>query len=132
MDFIRGLFNKSETPVPLKPPSPLTEKVINDTVSDLITNGTSNPSNQEIAEKLGRTTDEVTAFRQGIKEKLPKSNFNPSFPPRDQKAKWPFPTPPTMNGGRSKTNKNKKKHKKLSRQRRHPDSKKNRKSMKRK
>jgi hypothetical protein len=121
MDFFRGLFNKT----------PLTEQVINETVSDLITNGTSNPSNQEIAEKLGRNTDEVTAFRQGIKEKLPKYNFNPSFP-RDQKAKWPFPIPPTMNGGRSKTNKNKKKHNKLSRRRRQPDSKKNRKSMKHK
>ena len=122
--FFRSLFNKSETPA-----SPLTEEVINDTVN---TNGTSNPSNQE---NLGRNTD-VTAFRQGIiKENLPKYNFNHSFPPRnqdhqDQKVEWSLPKPPTGRGGRKI--KNKKKHNKLSRRRRQPDSKKNRKSMKHK
>jgi hypothetical protein len=103
MDFIRGLFNKGETSV-----KPLTKKDINDTVSDLITNDNPNPSNQEIAEKLGRP-----------KVVLPPL-FRTAKLPLNQTGKWDnLPKPPNTTGGRKI--KNKKKHNKLSRRRRQPD-----------
>jgi hypothetical protein len=139
MDFFRGLFNKSEKPVP-PPPPPLTEEEITNTVLEFSKKGNPNPSNEEIANMLKRTVEDVEAVRIKIKKPLPKS---PLFNSRYFEFSGPLPLTqynplePHSNWLSSKKEggrkiKNKKKHNKLSRRRRQPDSKKNRKSMKHK
>jgi hypothetical protein len=159
MDSLLRFF-KGETPAaaPLRPP--LEEQEVYNIVQDFLTEGIPNPTNQQIADKLGRNVEEVTKFRP-IGEKLPRyydddygktvqeslssRAISPETVERMQATvKRMQKTDPirakylnalVLNnrlqlGGR-RTNKNKKKHKKISRQRRH-HSKKNRKSMKRK
>jgi hypothetical protein len=65
MDYLRralGMKSKDETPVPSKPP--LTEEeVFNTERNHFLIKGLQNPSNQQIAEILGRTIEEVNVFR---------------------------------------------------------------------
>jgi hypothetical protein len=115
MDYFLSLFNK--TPVP-----PLTEEVINDTV-----NTNDNQETTKTEQGINKTVN--TNDNQETTKKLPL--FRTANLPLKQDIQWRnLPKLPTGRGGRKI--KNKKKHNKLSRRRRHPDSKKNRKSMKRK
>jgi len=152
MQYISDLFSKGKTPVSSVPP--LTEKEVYDTVDNLRIHGVVNPSNQQIADILGRKIEDVTTFRP-IGAKLHKYyeddyKTGQEIPPpsraisleSSKKMEITRENDPTrakyfnallLNNrlqlaGR-RTNKNKKKYKKLSRRRIH---KKNRKSMKRK
>lgn len=51
----------NSSPAPSKPP--LTEKEVDDAVKHLLTQNIPNPTNQQIAEILERTVEEVTAIR---------------------------------------------------------------------
>jgi hypothetical protein len=199
MNFLRrALGINNEASVPAAPSKPdLTQQEIDDIVKDFLIKGRPRPTNQQIAEKLGRTIEEVNNLRppRPYLHKYYDSDGDDDHKPlyyndperqqiiddflketsgkakglgtdtifkarnaydhvrqgenttRQQKINTGLPLNQDRNlhfvkpitygaityGGRSKTisNKNKKKHKKLSRQRRH-HSKKNRKSTKRK
>jgi hypothetical protein len=68
MDSLLRFF-KGETPAaaPLRPP--LEKQEVYNIVQDFLTEGIPNPTNQQIADKLGRNVEEVTKFRP-IGEKL--------------------------------------------------------------
>jgi ABC-type Zn uptake system ZnuABC Zn-binding protein ZnuA len=154
MAFFRGLFSKDETPAAAPLRRPLEEKEVDDVVQVFLTEGIPNPTNQQIADKLGRNVEEVTNFRP-IGKKLPtyydddygktgqESLSSRAISPENVKrmqetdpirAKYlsTLVKEKKLKLGGRRTNKNKKKHKKLSRRRRHHHSKKNRKSIKRK
>jgi hypothetical protein len=122
MSFFEGLFGKAR---PTSSSVKLTKKEVDDAVNDFLIDGNPNPSNQQIAEKLGRTILEVNVFRRYVPSVLHTRYDSDSDDEDIGKS--------TTQGGRKNnktiSNKNKKKHKKLSRRR---SNKKNRKSMKRK
>jgi hypothetical protein len=64
MNFLRmalGINNEASVPAaPSKPP--LTQQEIDDIVKDFLIEGRPSPTNQQIAEKLGRTIQEVKLF----------------------------------------------------------------------
>lgn len=149
MDYIRralGMKPKDETPVPSKPS--LTADEVYDVVRNhFLIKGLPSPSNQQIADILGRTIEEVNVFRPPgpyLHTRYDDKPGDESSPIHDDSERMKILAPligtegkstPSTQGGRKNhktiSNKNKKKHKKLSRRRRH-HSKKNRKSMKRK
>ena len=128
MEFFQRLFGsgtQSSSSV-----QDLTKKEVDDAENDFLKEYKPNPSNQEIADKLGRHVNEVNVIRippphSGLHDRYDSSELSKT-PLRDLSEL-------NKNGGKSKKslNKNKKKYKKLSRRHRH-HSKKNRKSMKRK
>lgn len=109
---------------------PLTQKEVDDAVNDFLKEYKPNPSNQEIADKLGRSVEEVNVFRIPPPHSYLHNRFEErKFDSREVSGK-PLRDLSELykNGGKSKKKLNK--NKKLSRRRKH--SKKNRKSMKRK
>jgi hypothetical protein len=123
MSFFEGLGRLFEKARPTSSSvQDLTKKEVDDAVNDFLKDGNPNPSNQQIAEKLGRTIKDVNSVRRYVPSLLHTRYDSDGENEASQ-------------GGRKNnktiSNKNKKKHKKLSRQHRH-HSKKNRKSMKRK
>ena len=126
MEFFQRLFGsgtQSSSSV-----QDLTKKEVDDAENDFLKEYKPNPSNQEIADKLGRHVNEVNVIRippphSGLHDSYDSSELSKT-PLRDLSEL-------NKNGGKSKknVNKHKKKYKKLSRRR---SNKKNRKSMKRK
>ena len=64
MDFLKGLFG-SGTPSSSSVQD-LTKKEVDDAVNDFLKDGNPNPSNQQIAEKLGRTIENVNLLRRYV------------------------------------------------------------------
>jgi hypothetical protein len=127
MNFLRTVFGIPKNETSVKPP--LTKKEVDDAVNDFLKDGNPNPSNKEIAEKLGRTIVEVNVFRRYVP-----SVFHTYYDSdSDSDGEEMIGKSTSTQGGRKNnktiSNKNKKKHKKLSRRR---SNKKNKKSMKRK
>jgi hypothetical protein len=125
MNFLRTVFGIPKNETSVKPP--LTKKEVDDAVNDFLKDGNPNPSNKEIAEKLGRTIVEVNDFRRYVPSVLH------TYYDSDSDGEEMIGKSTSTQGGRKNnktiSNKNKKKHKKLSRRR---SNKKNKKSMKRK
>jgi hypothetical protein len=152
MNFVRSVFGfkpKDETETPVPSVTTLTEDEVYDTVKDFLTKGLPNPSNKQIADKLGRTIEEVNVVRpRGPKlhsyyddddNKLG-ANEAPSSIHYDSEERREILAPligksTLTQGGRKNhktvSNKNKKKHKKNTTLRRRYKNK-NRKSIKRK
>lgn len=131
MDFFEGLGRLFGKTRPTSSSVELTQKEVDDAVNDFLKEYKPNPSNQEIADKLGRHVNEVNKFRippphSGLHDRYEERKFDSSELSKTQLRDL---SDLNKNGGKSKKNVNK--HKKLSRRRRH-HSKKNRKSMKRK
>lgn len=131
MSFLRRFFGIPKNETSVKPP--LTKKEVDDAVNDFLKDGNPNPSNQEIAEKLGRTIKEVNVFRRYVPSVLHTKYDSDSSGSDSDSGEEIIGKSTSTQGGRKNnktiSNKNKKKHKKLSRRR---SNKKNRKSMKRK
>lgn len=137
MSFFRTIFNK-EKPTPSV--SHLTAEQVDDVVKDFLIKGNPNPSNKEIAEKLGRSIEEVNNIRIAPHDSHSHTRYEDKhYEPRELSStplksgdviKTLQPLQGRSTGGKSKKSLNKN-NKKLSRRRRH-HSKKNKKSMKRK
>jgi DNA-directed RNA polymerase specialized sigma subunit len=107
---------------------PLTQKDVDEAVNDFIKEYNPNPTNQQIADKLGRSVEEVNVFRNPPPHSYLHNRYNDHKYHSSQVSKTPLrDLSDFKNGGKSKKNSNK--HKKLSRRRKH-HSKKNKKSMK--
>lgn len=139
MSFFRTIFNK-EKPTPSV--SHLTAEQVDDVVKDFLIKGNPNPSNKEIAEKLGIPIEEVNIFRIAPQYSQSHTRYEDTTThyDRTQLSSTPLksgdviktlqPLQGRSTGGKSKKSLNKN-NKKLSRRRRH-HSKKNKKLMKRK
>ena len=139
MNFLRralGINNEASVPdAPSKPP--LTQQEVDDIVKDFLIEGRPSPTNQQIAEKLGRTIEEVNVLRPPgpyLHTRYDSDGENEAIHYDTEKMEILNPLIGSQGGRKNHktiSNKNKKNYKKLSRRRRH-HSKKNRKSMKRK
>lgn len=111
---------------------PLTQKKdVDEALNDLIKEYKPNPSNQEIADKLKRSIEEVNAFRNPPPHSYLHDRYNDDNYDRSQVSKTPLRDLSKLNKNGGKSKKNSNKHKKLSRRRKH-HNKKNKKSMKHK
>ena len=129
MNFFEGLGRLFGSGTPSSSSvQPLTKKDVDEALNDFIKEYNPNPTNQEIADKLKISVEDMNVFRPP--GPYLHTRYNDDNYDRSQLSKTPLRDLSDLkNGGKSKKNSNK--YKKLSRRRRH-HSKKNRKSMKRK
>jgi hypothetical protein len=139
MNFLRrafGINNEASVSVPDAPSKPpLTQQEVDDIVKDFLIEGRPSPTNQQIAEKLGRTIEEVNVLRPPgpyLHTRYDSDGENEAITEKMEILNKPIGSQGGRKNHKTISNKNKKKYKKLSRRRRHHHSKKNRKSMKRK